>query len=685
MPYRRMSTVPHSIQKLPTPLISTIPRGPAVTGLGDLDGPEMIRKFWGHFRWRFLRKHDDDYSTVEDYPRVKPGSVQMMTESQIDQALSAAGALAAEYEARVDSAPDESASSEATRVFRGEVEHLRKTTVNKGYHEGYWRQNIVSDSGVVPEWYKRRMRANLRLYLHPEDAQVTSSPLPAVIFDTSAGWPTFMTGIGAKVLGCSFYEPGVPLATLRERAMDWAAKHGLDDVSTFGNGYGTRTGPNAKPTLLYKPRGDSFVAEEQWQSGFCRRRQIFMAPMPGFLALRKMTRWMKASRRYNIRGNWHAGDTDTVLATLAAGFPGITIEGDISGYDTNIWRALQLEFREATVELFGAHSDPARWVDDYVFLDGIGTIYPSNQASGVDSRAAAYLTRTGGLSSGILPTAEVGNVYHAPIVDEVLFRCGYKDPIAARQRGHVVMLMASDDLLLHAENLRPDVAAEVYAEVGLTVKTLQANRFLMQHRFGPNSYPVGGRIVQQSFFNEHEPTDRFALPLMVLGLAARWGRGPHPLVAEDIREILSLGSLNKIEGVFDGPSALRWLGTARGTRLLTAAFASRNAQAWYARHERDAEYSTASRTLINLAKQMGFVASVGQAQLGQVAVNKLLGSSKTKIAAVREALWAAYHNNATETQLDNLALTELGVDKSALEFSTDDALEGDDHANVSDI
>lgn len=653
----------------------------AKTGYGDDDGPEAVSYFTGHYRWRFLGKHDDDYSPDNpSFSRVKPGSVPMPTEAMIENMLNIGRDLSNGLLKKIE---EREGSDEEQRVYIGEQEHFQKLSCQLGYYPAYWLQPEPLKPLELPAWFKKRLRAVLSLYLREGDPRILSVPEPVPVIPTSASWPTYQPGIACKVIGSSFYYPGERFAAMRLRAQDWAAKHNLDPVATFANAYGTRTGPLAKFTRDWRTLGDAFYSDTESISTHTRRRQIYMAPMPAFLALRRFTRICKATRKTVLRGGWHAGASDDFLVNLAAQMRGEWWEFDVSGYDTTIQRAIHLEIAAAAADVHGRDSVFAREAADYAMIDDIGTIYPRNDGSGTTNRRAVYVTRSGFLSSGILPTAEIGNIIHQPIIDEFLYRAGYKDPIKARQTGDVVMLLQGDDLLLHAENIDAESVAQVYSEVGLKAKIVRSNRFLMKFRFPGHQYPVAGRILQQTAFNEHEPLGRHALALGVIGLAARWAEGPHPTMIPDLRAAISETGFGKL-GIVDGPSAKKWLASPPGADAAKRALESAAGEAWFQRHLRDAEYKPSSAAIVQFAAEMGFSEQdSAESLLGRIAISKICSSNDQTRLAVREALWKAYNDGLSLEGLDLLALKLLNVKqvgnaRNDSDESSDDGEDGDD-------
>lgn len=646
----------------------------AKTGLGDKDGAEAVSYFQGHYRWRFLGKHDDDYSPGNpNYSRVKPGSAVMDSEAMIENMLNVGAAAHTHIEKLLKSGEGDDLQR---RIWLGESEHFKKLTVQKGYYPAYWLQPDPIKQRSLPDWFKRRLRDTLAMYLREGDARIHSVPLPTPVINTSASWPVYQPGIGSKVISSSFYAPGVPFARLRAEAQEWAAHHNLEPSATFGNAYGTRTGPLAKYTRDWRPVGDGFYSDTESISTHTRRRQIYMAPMPSFLALRYFTRVAKATRATVLRGAWHAGGVDEELTMMANSMPGEWWEFDVAGYDTTIWRLIHLEIAAACSDVFGPQSRMAQEALDYAMIDDIGTIYPRNDGYGTDNRRAVYVTRSGFLSSGILPTAEIGNIIHQPIIDEFLFRSGYRDPIRERQTGRVITLLQGDDLLVHAEGIEEEMVKEVYAEVGLTAKVVRSNRFLMKFRDTGKAYPVAGRILQQTAFNEHETTGRHALAFAIIGLAARWGEGPHPSMIPLLRETLSHTKIGVEEGIVDGPSATKWLTSAKGSTAVTRALESAAGAAWFSRHVREAEYKPSSAAIVEFARRLGFTdLSASETTIGKMAVSKMISSSPQQKSDIRETLWRAFDGGLSLDALDVLALKLLNLKK--LDIIEDD---GDDDA-----
>lgn len=667
-PWMRMST-PEPRRWDVEPKFEAVPARQAVDGRGTVDGPNAGVKFVAPAGWRFLGIHDapEDTQGNEKFDRVLAGSAVIESTSQLEHMLDLGAAVSKSLLAATD--PDD--DSPSARVARGEEEHFRRLGPQHGYPPGYFRPPESPKRVKLPAWYRQFMRAMLRLYLNPDDPRVTKIPAPAVVIDTSAGWPGFQPGIGAKLLSATFWEPGRPFSESLHAAREWSAANGLPPVAALFNAYGTRTGTLAKRVRIYEAVANGFTSNREELSTTCRRRQIYMAPIPSFLALRTYTRCAKATRKYVLPGAWHQGDSDVTMMLRGERLPGVWVEIDISGYDTSIPRDYALELAEANAE---ARPELAQAGYDYAEIDDLGTIFPDPAGTGRSNRLAAAITREGLMSSGILPTAEHGNKYHFPVVLEVARRHGHVDPITDWLTGRLVFLIQGDDLLIRLQNPQPEVIAEVYKEAGLTAKIVRSNRFLMRFRFGARDFPVGGRIVQQTAFNEHERTGPHGLAFAVMGLAARWGAsGPHESIAETVREAISLTSLGKL-GIVDGPTAMSWIG-GQGAERVARAMASAQGSAWYELHLRDAEYSPTSAALVALADRLGFKGQPSsEGVLGNLAINRLVSMTRSARLKVRNELWAAYRGGLSQAGLDLLGLRLLGIGQEIGATNVDDSV-----------
>jgi hypothetical protein len=578
------------------------------------------------------------------------------SEQQIETALDWCGGAASWIERKLETLDPLSLDA---KVLLGELEHLKKATVQKGFFEGYFAPPPSPPEIELPQWYMDHLTQVLSLYFSDvADPHVQQIPEPQVVIDTSAGWPVFIPGIAAKVLSASFYMRDHSVMEARELAQKWATSKGLDHISAFANAYGTRLGTLSKFTRDWKPTERSFVSDSESISTHARRRQIYMAPIVQFLALKDFTRCAKATRKYRIPGAWHTGEDDTVHMMRTASVPGEWMEADISGYDTNVSRSHHKAFLDIWRRV---HPESARWAEDYYTVDGMGTIFPHPGGHTMDNRSAMFVSRRGLLSSGMLPTAEMGNIYHLPIIFELAKRCGFKEPKYALVNGQFAILIQGDDLLIKMRGLTPEIMKDTYAEAGFTVKAVKALRFLMRHRLPTTWYPVGGRIIQQTMWGEHEPTGKWGLPLAVLGLAARWGdKGPHPIVKDLITEGLRLTNLSK-HGVYDGPTANRWLQSDFGSQLLNRALTSLASSSWGASIYHDAPYSTSAAAIVELAARLGYSMEPPEQRLGNLAIQTMLALPYERRIAIRDRLWAAYESGAVGTDFDAYALQLLGL------------------------
>lgn len=647
----RMATPTPRTYNRVTPEIHPAGQKQAFNGTGDQDGPDAVRDMMGPAFWRFLAVHDDDFSTREGFSRVKRGSAVMSSEPQFDAVLD----FCADYSRWCLALREKyDPTSEEARLLLGEEEHARKATVMGGYYEGYHHPPPSPKRINLPGWYSARLEEVLSLYLTETDPRTQLIPLPKYVIPTSAGWPTFQPGIGCKVLGAAFYQRGRTFDELRDAAAHWAARVGLDPVTTLCNGYGTRTGTNIKLSPTYDYDGVSFVSRQMMESRFCRRRQIYMAPLLNVTLLRRFTRIAKATRYSVIPGAWHAGDSDDVLMRALAGTPGEWWEADISGYDVSLSRDHHFAVQEA---IRRRRPDLSAAISDYVGIDDVGTIFPHPGGHGANNRRGRVVTRSGLLSSGILPTAEMGNIYHLPIIWELAARCGFAQPFESLIKREWGMLIQGDDLLLKMKGLSSELMEETYAEAGLKVKALQANRFLMRHRFQNGWYPVCSRIMQQTFSPEHETLGKWALPIAVMGFVARQeGHPAHSLVQAKLSEFMALTDLGRL-GITDLKTGQAWLSSSKGSALVATALEKLASSSWVRALIADAEYSPQSRAILALATKFGLVPqAMSEDDVGNRAIEALHSMPIERMHRIRDALWLALNDGLGGTHLDALAL-----------------------------
>jgi hypothetical protein len=163
-----------------------------------------------------------------------------------------------------------------------------------------------------------------------------------------------------------------------------------------------------------------------------------------------------------------------------------------------------------------------------------------------------------------------------------------------------------------------------YDNLGLQLKLLPSRRFLSQFRVGDKTWPLGGRIIQQTCFNEHEPLGKQMLPINILGLRERWGTGPMPQFTEPVREVLKMTTLYETTGVFDGPSARAWLASSQGTKALAATLERLANSDWMAAIIRDAEFSASAAALLDAVEDLGLKVDTSYERQGWSLVEKML-------------------------------------------------------------
>lgn len=607
--YRRMGISPVQIRPLAARLTPAAQPGLVKTGYGPLDGPDKRLDFSEAPIWlRFLKPPGfEQLTTSPTFTPIRKGSQVFHTEAEMTALLDGAASWLKRLEAWDARTPEEIA------VRAGELDVLSKLTSQNGWFKGAHIKHASPKEGVLPDLWLSILEKVARLVLI-QDAPL-DEPQPRPPLDTNAGFPTYQRGLSAQLLSAA-----CTMGSIEESwrfAAGEASSWGLPSQCALAYGYNTRTGPTSKflPDWDWSG-GAGWSATDEVRSAWCRRRHVWMGSKPPLMLTRPLMRLLKASRRV-ARGLWHKGDSDdrVVNDMHALRLRGhIMVESDISAYDATVRRSLQ-EAVASVLKKKWPHVAAA--VDAWLFAEGLPCIYPS-YVTGGSLRSASLVTKVGETSSGQLLTAEIGTLINlVTCLYALTLACGI-NALSWWLDGKIELLVQGDDVLLAAPRFETEAFEAAYRDVGLTAKPLQGWRFLAKHRLPNGPRPVGARIIQQTFFHEHEPTGREAIPILALGFHARWGHGP-PLECDVAKEVsaLALRTSYAAQRQWREPEdILAWTESSIGRAEIQAALLKRASLPWLQQLQHDADHSPSAAAQMEALIRMGFVIDQSALQHG---------------------------------------------------------------------
>lgn len=594
---------PHSLARMsvPTPAWEAVEGGeliPPPTGLQDRDWRTDHPNGTGATlplpapSWRFARHDDADrINGTPEFQREDPESWGLASAAQIEHGLDAAALAYERAQERLEAAagtPDEP-------YLRGEVEFFKKITIQRG-RSPFW---FVGEEGpgegpTLPALLYEIADKVLAAYR----AHWTRTEFEAAFpIDTNAGWPTFSPGVAPKLCGAALSANTLP--ALLERLHGFAVRTGIPECTIGAFAYSTRQGPLAKPVDWFTHvGGGTWMQTGTATSLLPRTRKVKMDSQAKQESGVDLLLDIKSARSH-LLGSWH--DKQGALLQRARLFdfardPRAHIfEADISGYDDSVHVAYQ-DMIVAAIKKHFPHLSSA--VDIWIWGERRPVAGPSVDGSpGFTIRAVRGGTRSGSKFTAEVGTlgATIGTLYVATL----LRLWDVTDVVAAWSRGEIPFSVQGDDVLLATtRSFDLDEWKAGWESFGFKCEAIPARRFLGRHWAPDRTYPVGGRIVQNTLSGENEARGEAELPLAVLGLAERWGDGPHSSIADLVVDCLKTSRLSIEMGIHDGPSARAWLATPDGKDRLTRALAKAAGTPWFRRLERDAPFSPGAAAML---------------------------------------------------------------------------------------
>lgn len=627
---KRMGVPNLTVRPLPAIVFPAARSGPVPTGFGPRDGGDLRLDFSGAPKsLRFLEPPGPSADAMSPrFTQVRLHSSVLKTEADILTLLD----HAANEERRLRSLVPRTQRERA--LIAGELDVIRKITVSLGYGPGSHIKHPSPKDVDVPSLWISILRWVLNtLYLANIPAD-EATPMPPL--ETNAGFPTYQSSFSGQLLSAACLDDTIESS--HAFAAELAPAWGMPAQCALAYAYNTRAGPTDKFMPLWRWTGGGWEAAEEVRSGWCRRRQVWMGSKPPMMMTRQLLRLLKASRR-RIRGLWHAGsDDDRIVASMhrlrARG--AAMFESDISSYDASVPRSLQ-EVVAAEMRRRWPHLSLA--VDAWLFAEGLPCIYPSYLTRG-GLGSASLVTKRGETSSGQLLTAEIGTLINLVTVLYAVTKATGLDARTLLHDGDLELLVQGDDVLLAAFGVEPAAFEAAYKDLGLTARALQGWRFLSKHRLPEGPRPVAGRVVQQTWFNEHEPTGPDAEPLLALGMEARWGLGPPADLglADWASEMCAHTFFFRERGWRSVGNCIDWVGTSEGRAAIGEALAKRANAAWLQRLLRDAPHSPSAAAQLDALLAMGFVIEQPGLAQGWAAMDHVTTLSR---ARRRELLLAA--------------------------------------------
>lgn len=533
--------------------------------------------------WRSMRP-DRLAETDPTHPlftRVNLDSPMFTLDATMDAALDTCAGAAATLEANTPSDPVE------LGIHTAEMDIWRKITVQKGRIKGWFLTKLDPPPFTVPQtWIDCCRIITSHMLGQPPTLSIPPAPL-----DTNAGFPAFTGGLPAKLLS-HILGHGSSWRTIDEQSALFLSRINIPVAASQAFAISSRQGPLNKEAPYYDTDGGGiwtprFMARGSWS----RTRQVFMGSFGLNVALEPLLARLQGGRR-GTRGFWHDKTSDREVTRRAWAQRLHIIEADISGYDQSVSPSLQQALADAISTVDPSLHDQAQL---YLYAERRSVI---TQPWAGETGAMVVTTR-GATHSGQRLTAEVGSMICATTTLFVLTQLLKRPAPWIWERfmtGEWMMLIQGDDILLGLPTKLDDEAwAATWMQVGLKCHLLEGFRFLMKHRLADGDIPVAGRIVQQTLFNEHEPSGTHWDPILVLGMQARWGAGPPLAYAAMARKCLQTTEFYQRTHVFDGPSAVEWLNVPENQRALQAKIARLASQPWLRKLRNDAEYSESAR------------------------------------------------------------------------------------------
>jgi hypothetical protein len=219
-----------------------------------------------------------------------------------------------------------------------------------------------------------------------------------------------------------------------------------------------------------------------------------------------------------------------------------------------------------------------------------------------------------------------------------------------------ILVNQGDDILLASSGeIDATEWASEWLKYGLKCELLNAIRFLAKHRLPTGAHPVGGRIVQQTIANEHEPVGLHWDPILVLGMQSRWANGPPPALMEVTRAVLKSTSFAARTGVYDGPTADAWLESPTNARALADLLRRLSRDSWIQQLRREAPHSPSAQATLDALVEAGLLKEDPAMETKALALDQLISKTSTwsrrrKVDLARR-LWFLVNDNASDEQV----------------------------------
>lgn len=548
------------------------------------------------------------------FTRFRPGSLVLPDDATVSDALQE---VTAGYEL-VKSHADEPG------LWTSEQASWKKFTMQRGT-AGFWfvqRQSGSSLMSSFPEVVRDiAVQVAITYAVHAQSTD-SSRPDPA---DTNPGWPTFTAHPLGKL--CSNLLVEREFVGLQRNAAELAHRVHIDEATILANGLGGRSGPLYKDTALLRFTGTAWEQIGTWKGYAQRNRVVQMSAAASNWMLKPLFNLLHGARA-RIPGLYRVGDNDYHLANKFT----YRYESDISGFDISVTRELQVLVSWA---LARAMPHLANDLQTWLAVETLGLITPS---WALNYGLATLEKFRGGTRSGVKTTAEAGQLYSVIATLYALSLHGF-DVTAWPHGQDFAIVVQGDDVLVSVNRpLDADAWAQAYATLGLKAELIKGDMFLSRHMSTEGlSAPVGGRIVQQTLSNEHEPVgeESTTIGILALGFIART-EGSERLPLELQRSVGQACSharwLSKY-GVQTGQAVP--VSTLRGMLMrsplvkvdIDAALRERVGESWLATQVREAEHSPAARLIVQWATDHGYKpgeASLGLASLVERLTTRLL-------------------------------------------------------------
>lgn len=571
--------------------------------------------------WRFTMRPDPAKDpTSADFARVDPRSVIISSEDDMDTVLNEAWDCYGALESYVKDA----------NILAGEADIWKKITVQRGWRTSRILVDMSPEDIDIPGLWVDTLKVVLKRYQY----SFVEAPIPESPMDTNAGWPIFTTGYHAKAASALLYLSR-DVEELHDLNLEFASRLSLPKAGVNGFGLNFRQGPRYKEEPFMQHAGAGMWTATHSYAGISpRARQVFMGPYGSAIALNELLRALQGGRR-GIPGLWSAGDTMYTIVANADALGYDIREADISGYDLTVRRSIQRVVRE---QLIRQYPELRFEIDLWFYLEGRPVIGPA-----VDLGPGLTVWKTYGCThSGIRLTSEIGTLITTTTALYALQKTGFPDAINQWKSGDLMLLISGDDILIGMKKLpSAEDWAAAWMEVGFDCELSVGRRFLMKHRIGRRAIPVGGRIVQQTVSNEHEPTGKYASIISLLGLVARWDVGPPPEVVPLVDRVLRHTNVYTRWGLSSGAEAAKRLKQPDAQELLQDALTALANDPWMKMLVRDAPHRPSAAAELAILRQIGVNIEDESVGLSQILHRQLARFSPRKGMEKAIELWNA--------------------------------------------